>query len=57
MNNAVKNRERRFPEYLTAENCYVSEWLNQEDDEAVSGARVRVDPGQRTALHRLRSTT
>jgi len=57
MNNAVKNRERRFPEYLTAENCYVSEWLNQEDDEAVSVARVRVDPGQRTALHRLRSTT
>lgn len=57
MNKAETDKERRFPEYLTAENCYISEWLNQEDDEAVSVARVRVNPGERTALHRLRGTT
>jgi len=57
LDNPTRGRERRFPEFLTAENCYVSEWLNQDDDEAVSVARVRVDPGQCTALHRLRRTT
>jgi len=57
MNHAAGGRKRPFAEYLTAERCYISEWLNQEDDEAVSVARVRVAPGVQTALHRLRGTT
>ena len=57
MPHSTSDHKRRLPEYLTAEKCYISEWWNQEDDEAVSIARVRVDPGVRTALHRLRGTT
>jgi len=57
MDQTAGDRKRPFAEYLTAERCYISEWLNQEDDEAVSVARVRVDPGVTTALHRLRGTT
>ena len=57
MQNPTTDDKRRLPEYLAAEKCYISEWLNQEDDAAVSVARVRVDPGVRTALHRLRDTT
>jgi len=39
------------------ERCYVSEWWNRHDDEPVSVARVRVEPGVTTALHRLRDIT
>ncbi len=57
MDQEVGDRKRPFSEFFTAERCYISEWLNQDDDEAVSIARVRVDPGVTTALHRLRGTT
>ena len=57
MDDQTRERGRLYTERYTAERCYISEWLNQEDDEAVSIARVRVDPGVRTALHRLRGVT
>jgi mannose-6-phosphate isomerase-like protein (cupin superfamily) len=57
MDDQTKERGRRYTERYSAERCYISEWLNQADDEAVSVARVRVDPGIRTALHRLRGVT
>ena len=57
MDDLTAVRKRPIAEHYTAEHCYISEWLNTGDDEAVSVARVRVDPGVRTALHRLRGTT
>lgn len=44
-------------ERYAAERCYVSEWWNDDGDEAVSLARVRVEPGVSTELHRLLDTT
>jgi len=39
------------------ERCYVSEWWNRREDEPVSIARVRVETGVTTRLHRLRDIT
>lgn len=49
-------RHRLLTERYTAERCHVSEWWNSSGDEAVSLARVRVESGVRTELHRLRHT-
>lgn len=43
-------------ERYLAERCYVSEWWNRDGDEAVSVARVRIEPGVTTRLHRLAGT-
>lgn len=44
-------------EYLTAEDCYITELSNSDDDEEVSIARARVMPGISTRWHRLTDTT
>ena len=44
-------------EYFFAEGCYILEWWNTPDDEAVSIARARVLPGVTTRWHRLRGVT
>jgi mannose-6-phosphate isomerase-like protein (cupin superfamily) len=43
-------------EYYFKEGCYIEEWLNSEEDQALSIARVRVLPGQTTKLHALKGT-
>ncbi|MGH8428450.1 MAG: cupin domain-containing protein [Gammaproteobacteria bacterium] len=40
--------------YFEAEGCWISEWWNAPEDEAVSIARARVEPGVTTHWHRLR---
>jgi mannose-6-phosphate isomerase-like protein (cupin superfamily) len=39
------------------EGCFVTEWLNGPEDETLSVARARVEPGTTTRWHRLRGTT
>ena len=48
---AVENNE--FP---TEERCYILELSNSPDDEGLSIARVRVEPGVTTALHTIVDT-
>jgi mannose-6-phosphate isomerase-like protein (cupin superfamily) len=43
-------------EYFTDERCYILELSNSAADDALSIARARVEPGVRTALHRLNGT-
>lgn len=40
-------------EFYTDERCYITELSNSADDEAVSIARARVEPGVTTRWHRL----
>lgn len=44
-------------EYYFKEGCYIQEWLNTEDDNSMSVARVRVLANTTTKLHRLSNTT
>lgn len=44
-------------EYYFKEGCYIEEWLNSTDEQAMSIARVRVAPNAQTRLHSLRATT
>ncbi len=44
-------------EFYTDEGCYILELSNVAEDEAVSIARARVEPGVTTGLHRLRGVT
>jgi len=44
-------------ELWTDERCYILETWNRPEDEAVSIARARVEPGVATRLHRLRGIT
>jgi len=48
---------RESEESWTDERCYILETWNHPDDEAVSIARARVEPGVATRLHRLRGIT
>ncbi|MEA3282307.1 MAG: cupin domain-containing protein [Euryarchaeota archaeon] len=41
-------------EFVTPERCFISETWNSSNDEMLSIARARVDPGVRTALHYLK---
>jgi mannose-6-phosphate isomerase-like protein (cupin superfamily) len=41
-------------ERATRERCFITEWLNDEDDAGLSIARARVDPGVTTEWHLLR---
>ncbi len=47
----------RPSEYYFKEGCYIEEWHNTPDDQAMSVARVRVDVGNTTKLHSLSNTT
>jgi len=40
-------------EFFTEEGCFITELYGTPDDEAVSVARARVEPGVETALHTL----
>lgn len=44
-------------EYYFKEGCYIEEWLNSDNDETISIARVRVLAQQTTKLHALKNTT
>lgn len=41
------------PEYYFRERCHITEWSNAPDDDRVSIARARVEPGVTTCWHRL----
>lgn len=43
-------------EFMTAERCWILETWNDENDSALSIARVRVNQGVTTALHRVRGS-
>ncbi len=43
-------------EYDTDERCYILEMSNSDNDEALSIARARVEPGVMTAFHRCENT-
>lgn len=42
--------------FFASEGCYISELSNTSDDQAVSIAQARVEPGVTTAWHRLKGT-
>lgn len=42
--------------FFAAEGCYIRELSNTADDQAVSIAQARVEPGITTAWHRLKDT-
>ena len=44
-------------EFETAERCFITEVANTSDDENISIARARVEPGITTAWHKLRGVT
>jgi len=44
-------------EYATEERCYIKEISNRTDDESVSVAQARVEPGITTAWHKLTGVT
>jgi mannose-6-phosphate isomerase-like protein (cupin superfamily) len=44
-------------EYWFEERCHIIEWWNTPADDAVSVARVRIEPGVTTRLHRLKGVT
>ena len=43
-------------EFYTTERCHILEMSNAEDDEALSIARARIEPGVTTALHHVVDT-
>lgn len=51
----VKDNQQ-LAEYYFEEECYISEFWNENTDPDVSIARARVMPGQKTRKHSLRST-
>lgn len=42
--------------YFESEGCWITEWWNTPEDEAVSIVRARVEAGVTTRWHRLRGT-
>jgi mannose-6-phosphate isomerase-like protein (cupin superfamily) len=44
------------PEYWFDEGCHITEWLNVDDDPALSVARARLAPGTGTRWHSLTDT-
>jgi len=44
-------------EYFFEEGCFILELSNTPDDPELSITRARVEPGERTRLHKLRGTT
>ena len=47
------NEKAKPDEFWTAERCYITELLNQDQTPEVSIARTRVEPGVTTQLHAL----
>ena len=47
------NEKAKPDEFWTAERCYITELLNQDQTPEVSIARTRVEPGVTTQLHSL----
>ncbi len=43
-------------EFYTEERCHILELINEKDDRSQSLARARVEPGVKTAWHRLKET-
>jgi mannose-6-phosphate isomerase-like protein (cupin superfamily) len=43
-------------EYFFDEGCFINEWWNRPEDEALSIARARVAPGETTHWHCLRNS-
>lgn len=43
-------------EYFTEEKCYITEYINEPDDDSLSIARARVEPGVTTVWHWLKDT-
>lgn len=43
-------------EFQTAERCFITETANSPDDQTVSIARARVEPGVTTVWHKLQGT-
>ena len=50
---SVVKHARDATEFTTAERCHISEIANDDDDEELSIARARVEPGVTTAWHSL----
>lgn len=46
----------QIKEYYFKEGCFIEEWLNSQDQPDMSIARVRVEPGITTRLHKLNAT-
>lgn len=44
-------------EFYIGERCHIIEWWNSPEDAQASMARVRVEPGVATRLHRLRGVS
>lgn len=44
-------------EYFFKEGCFITEWMNNPCEDAVSIARARVEPGVTTHWHRLEGIT
>jgi mannose-6-phosphate isomerase-like protein (cupin superfamily) len=55
MREAIK-QQNLSNEFYTAEKCYITELSNTPDDQDVSIARARLEPGVTTRWHRLRGT-
>jgi mannose-6-phosphate isomerase-like protein (cupin superfamily) len=51
------DRNAETAEYFFDEGCHITEWLNRDDDPALSIARARVEPGGTTRWHRLAGIT
>lgn len=51
MQNLYSTKESN--EYFFIEGCHILELFNTEDDDSISIARARVEPGVETKLHRL----
>jgi len=49
-------REDLSTEFYTPEKCFIVELSNSADDEGLSIARARVEPGVTTCWHRLKKT-
>ena len=54
---ATIKQQKLSCEFLTPENCYITELSNTSDDPEVSIARARVLPGVTTNWHRLKETS
>ena len=50
-------RPNQDDEYFMAERCHILEMSNSPNDEGLSIARARVEPGVTTRFHRLSGTT
>ena len=50
-------QQKSHVEFYTSEKCYIAELSNTSDDQEVSIARARVEPGVTTNWHQLKATS